>query len=133
PVPWSDVDLKRGMLTFRKSKNGETRAVPLTGYALDMLTQHAKIRRLDTTLVFPERTGTRSMSIRETWEFAVQRAVIMNFRFHGLRHSAASCLAVGGASLAEIVEVLGHKTLQMTKRYTHLTELHTRGAVERMH
>ena len=129
---WSDVDLKRGMLTFRKTKNDETRAVPLTGYGLDVLTQHAKIRRLDTALVFPERTGTRPMSIREAWKFAVQRAGITNFRFHDLRHSAASYLAMGGASLAEIAEVLGHKTLQMTKRYTHLTESHTRGVVERM-
>jgi integrase len=129
---WLDVDLKRGMLTFRKTKNGETRAVPLTGYALEVLTQHAKIRRLDTALVFPERTGTRPMSIREAWKFAVKRAGITNFRFHDLRHSAASYLAMGGASLAEIAEVLGHKTLQMTKRYTHLTESHTRGVVERM-
>src|SRR5262245_39071439 len=129
---WSDVDLKRGMLTFRKTKNGETRAVPLTGYALEVLAHHTKIRRPDTTLVFPERTGTRPMSIREAWKFAIQRAGITNFRFHDLRHSAASYLAMGGASLTEIAEVLGHKTLQMTKRYTHLTESHTRGVVERM-
>src|SRR5215831_984384 len=129
---WSDVDLKRGMLTFRKTKNGETRAVPLTGYALDVLAHHTKLCRLDTTLVFPERTGTRPMSIREAWKFTVQRAGITNFRFHDLRHSAASYLAMGGASLAEIAEVLGHKTLQMTKRYAHLHETHTRNVVQRM-
>ena len=129
---WADVDLKRGMLTFRKTKNDETRAVPLTGYALNVLAHHTKTRRLDTTLVFPDRTGTRPMSIREAFEYAVKRAGITNFRFHDLRHSAASYLAMGGASLAEIAEVLGHKTLQMTKRYTHLTESHTRGVVERM-
>src|SRR5215510_12290157 len=129
---WSDVDLRRGMLTFHKTKNNETRAVPLTGYTLEVLAHHTKIRRLDITLVFPEKTGTRPMSIREAWKFAVQRAGITNFRFHDLRHSAASYLAMGGASLAEIAEVLGHKTLQMTKRYTHLTESHTRGVVERM-
>ena len=121
---WSDVDLTREMLTFRKTKNGETRAVPLTGYALDVLSQRAQSRRRDTTLVFPNSTGTRPMSIREAFEYAVQRAGVMNFRFHDLRHSAASYLAMGGASLAEIAEVLGHKTLQMTKRYTHLTESH---------
>ena len=99
---WSDVDLKRGMLTFRKTKNGETRAVPLTGYALEVLAHHTKIRRLDTPLVFPNRTGTQPMSIREAWKFAVQRAGVTNFRFHDLRHSAASYLAMGGASLAEI-------------------------------
>ena len=129
---WADVDVKRGMLTFRKTKNGETRTVPLTGYALDVLAHHTTIHRLDTTLVFPDRTGTRPMSIREAWEYAVKRAGLQDFRFHDLRHSAASYLAMGGASLAEIAEVLGHKTLQMTKRYTHLTESHTRGVVERM-
>ncbi len=40
---WSDVDLKRDVLTFRETKNGETRAVPLTGYDLDVLTQYAKV------------------------------------------------------------------------------------------
>jgi len=129
---WSDVDLKRGMLTFRETKNGETRSVPLTGYALVVLSHHAKIRRLDTTLLFPNDTGLKPMSIREAWKFAVQRAGIVNFRFHDLRHSAASYLAMNGASLAEIAEVLGQKTLQMTKRYIHLTESHTRNIVQKM-
>jgi integrase len=129
---WGDVDLKRGLLTFRETKNGDTRAVPLTGYALDVLSTHAKIRRLNTTLVFPNDTGTQPASIREAWEYAVRRAGIANFRFHDLRHSAASYLAMNGASLAEIAEVLGHKTLAMVKRYAHLSEAHTRGVVERM-
>src|SRR5205807_3794219 len=60
---WRDVDLKRGMLTFRETKNGETHSVPLTGYALDVFTKHAKVRRLDTTLVFPNDTGTQPASI----------------------------------------------------------------------
>ena len=129
---WSDVDLKRGMLTFRETKNGETRAVPITGYALDILIQHAKVRRLDTPLVFPDSTGTRPFGIRDAFENAVQRADIANFHFHDLRHCAASALAMSGASLAEIAEVLGHKTLAMVKRYAHLSEAHTAGVVARM-
>jgi site-specific recombinase XerD len=39
---------------------------------------------------------------------------------------------MSGASLAEIAEVLGHKTLQMVKRYSHLSEQHTAGVVEKM-
>ena len=66
------------------------------------------------------------------WGNAVERAGIANFRFHDLRHSAASYLAMNGASLAEIAEVLGHKTLAMVKRYAHLSEAHTRSIVERM-
>src|SRR4030095_105520 len=57
---------------------------------------------------------------------------VYNFRFHDLRHSAASYLAMNGASLAEIAEVLGHKTLAMVKRYAHLSEAHTAGIVARM-
>ena len=128
----SDVNLKRGMLTFRDTKNGEPRSVPLTGYAFDVLTTHAKVRRLDTTLVFPNGTGTKPASIREAWEHAVKRAEITNFRFHDLRHTAASYLAMNGASLLEIAELLGHKTLAMVKRYAHLSEAHTKSVVERM-
>jgi len=96
---WSDVDMKRGTLTFHQTKNGERRAVPLTGYALDVLTQHAKVRRLDTPLVFPDSTGTRPVGVREAFEWAVKRAEIANFRFHDCRHSAASYLAMNGAAI----------------------------------
>jgi len=68
----------------------------------------------------------------EAWRYARQKAGIKNFRFHDLRHSAASYLAMNGASLAEIAEVLGHKTLAMVKRYAHLSEQHTARVVERM-
>ena len=60
------------------------------------------------------------------------KAEIEDFRFHDLRHSAASYLAMNGASLAEIADVLGHKTLQMVKRYAHLSDQHTAGVVESM-
>ena len=129
---WTDVDLKRGMLTFRETKNGETRSVPLTGGGFDALTQHAKVRRLNTPLVFPDRTGTRPLGIRGAFDNAVKRSGIADFHFHDLRHTFASYLAMNGASLLEIAEVLGHKTLAMVKRYAHLSEAHTRGVVERM-
>ena len=65
------------------------------------------------------------MDLRTPWESAVKKAELQDFHFHDLRHSAASYLAMNGASLAEIAEVLGHKTLQMVKRYAHLSEGHT--------
>jgi integrase len=129
---WPDVDLKRGTLTFHDTKNGERRAVPLTGQALTLMQQHARVRRLDTSLVFPNAVGKQFYRFREAFENAVERAGIKDFRFHDLRHTAASYLAMSGASLAEIAEVLGHKTLAMVKRYAHLSEAHTRGVVERM-
>ena len=125
------MDLKRGTVPFHHTKNGERRALQLTGHALALMRQHAQVRRLDTALVFPS-TSTKRRRIRDAWEYAIERANIADFRFHDLRHTFASYLAMNGASLLEIAEALGHKSLAMVKRYAHLTEAHTRGVVERM-
>ena len=94
--------------------------------------QHAKVRRLDTDLVFPRADGQAPLDIRSAWETALKHANLHDFRFHDLRHSAASYLAMSGASLAEIAEVLGHKTLAMVQRYAHLSGQHTARVVARM-
>src|SRR5262249_55585962 len=112
---WPDVDLRRGTLTFQMTKNGERRSVPLTGHALDLMREHARVRRIDTTLVFPNETGNKPLHIRDAFENAVKRAGIAQFRFHDLRHSCASYLAMQGAQLLDIATVLGHKSLQTTK------------------
>jgi integrase len=82
--------------------------------------------------VFSDSTGTRPVGIREAFEWAVKCAEIANFKFHDLRLTFASYLAMNGATLAEIAEVLGHKMLAMVKRYAHLSEAHTRNVVQRM-
>jgi len=83
-------------------------------------------------LVFPGPTGKKPLGIHDAWKNAVKRAEIADFRFHDLRHTFASYLAVNGASLLEIAELLGHKNLNMVKRYAHLSEAHTAGVVARM-
>ena len=92
----------------------------------------SKVRRLDTDLVFPRPDGQKPAYIETAWREALRAAEIDDFRFHDLRHSAASYLAMNGATLAEIASVLGHKTLQMVKRYSHLSDAHVRGVVTRM-
>jgi integrase len=82
--------------------------------------------------VFPSKNFKDPIDIRTPWETAIKRAKVSDFRFHDLRHSAASYLAMNGASLAEIAEILGHKTLQMVKRYSHLSESHTSKVVAAM-
>ena len=121
---WRDVDLKAGFAILHDTKNGERRRVPITGHALIVFRNHSKVRSLDSDHVF--------VDVRRAWLTAVKRAGIEDFRFHDLRHSAASYLAMNGASPGEIAEVLGHKTLQMVKRYAHLSESHTRSVVESM-
>lgn len=132
-LEWNDVDLTRGWLTLRDTKNKERHGVPLAGKALALLQEHARLRRrLDTPLLWPGKNPQQPIDLRKPWESALQRAGIEDFTFHDLRHSAASYLVMNGASLNEIAEVLGHKTLKMVKRYAHLSEAHTAGVVAAM-
>jgi integrase len=131
-LSWQNVDLNRGVIILHETKNNERRVLPITGHALELMKEHAKIKHMKTDLVFPAHNLKKPMDIRTPWETALKKAGITNFRFHDLRHSAASYLAMNGASLAEIAEVLGHKTLAMVKRYAHLSEAHTAKVVARM-
>ena len=129
---WPDVDLNSGRIVLHETKNGERRVVPLLGRARELLRELSKVRRLDTDLLFPGRNPKKPVFIRTPWLEAVKAAGIEDLKFHDLRHSAASYMLMSGASLGEIAELLGHKTLQMVKRYSHLSESHAAGVVARM-
>ncbi|KXW58919.1 putative prophage phiRv2 integrase [Ferrovum myxofaciens] len=136
-LTWDVVDLSKGRAILHETKNGERRAVALAGHALELLKELGKVRRIDSKYLFPAKGITpqkpqKPMDLRAPWESALKKAEIHDFKFHDLRHSAASYLAMNGASLAEIAEVLGHKTLQMVKRYSHLSEGHTARVVASM-
>ena len=132
-LQWKDVSLKNGAIILHDTKNGERRRVPLTGKALQQLVELSNVRNIKTKLLFPSaKNPEKPIDLRKPWLKALEVANIEDFRFHDLRHSAASYLAMNGASLAEIAEVLGHKTLQMVKRYAHLSEAHTASVVASM-
>jgi len=132
-LKWQDVNLKDRYLILHETKNGERRRVPLAGLALEQLREHSKIRRLDTNLLFPGKANLdKPIDLYRPWQTALKRAEITDFKWHDLRHCTASYLAMNGASLAEIAEVLGHKTLQMVKRYAHLSDGHVSSVVESM-
>ncbi len=136
-LTWSDIDFSNRRIILEETKNGERRAAALTGKAFELLDElrKSKVRRIDTNLLFPSDrplNRNRPTIIRAAFELAVKKAGIENFHFHDLRHSAASYLAMNGATLAEIAAVLGHKTLAMVKRYAHLSDTHVSSVVESM-
>ena len=106
--------------------------MPLVGHACDLLKALKRVRQPDTSYVFPSQDGARHAQVRMSWYAALERAQVEDFRFHDLRHCAASYLAMGGASLLDISTILGHKTLAMVQRYSHLSDEHTRVVVEKM-
>jgi len=115
---WCDVDLDRQTAYVTTTKNGRPKVLPLTNSVVGEL---QKFTQKDNLLVFnSEITADSPFCFYKQWKKALLSADIENFRFHDLRHTTASYLAQNGASLIEIADVLGHKQIQMTKRYSHL-------------
>lgn len=132
-LQWRDVDLKNGVIILHETKNGERRRVALAGLALELLQNYAENKQPDSLLLFPSKINpTKPIDLRKPFETALKVAEIENFHWHDLRHCTASYLAMNGASLAEIAEVLGHKTLSMVKRYSHLSDSHVSNVVANM-
>ena len=121
-LEWAQVDLKRRWATFpthqerrRAWRAVNDRRVRLAGGS----------RRALPPTVFP-------VDITKAWHTAVDRAGIVNFRFHDLRHRCASALVQNGANLAEVATLLGHKGLAMTLRYSHVGNAGTSRLVDRV-
>jgi integrase len=125
---WRDVDLHAGTVTFVRTKNTSDRTVVLVQPVLSLLrarVQGQVIPHPD-TYVFPAPCGTRPVDIRSAWNVAVCKARVDNFTFHDLRHTTASYLRMNGHSLADIAEILGHRSLAVTRRYAHLDDSYQR-------
>lgn len=126
------VDLKRQSIVLEHTKNGERRSCHISERITRMLADYLHNERIVDGYIFPAIGRRRPVNIDYEFRAAVKAAGIKDFRFHDLRHSAASELAMNGATLMEIAEFLGHKTLSMVKRYSHLLKEHSASVVDRM-
>jgi integrase len=117
-LKFSDVDFDRKTAYVQTSKNGQPRVLPLT---VEVITELTKFKSQSPQLIFnSEIKPNKPMCFAKQWKKAVDRAEIINFRYHDLRHTCASILAQSGASLLQIADVLGHRQIEVTKRYSHL-------------
>ena len=122
---WADVDMKARMLTFRRTKNGDARTVPLTDTLRDAL--QGIPRSLDAEAqVFPERDPN---VLSRSFARLAQRLGLKDLHFHDLRHDAASTLTMAGVPQRTVMAVLGHRDPRMTMRYQHLTPEHLKDAM----
>jgi integrase len=124
---WGQIDFERQVITLHKTKNGETRAIALVGEALTLLLARREVHNFKDDRIFPPTVRakkTKYLDLRVHWEAALKSAAISDFHWHDLRHTAASYLAMSGVSLVEIAKILGHRTLQMVARYSHLSDGH---------
>lgn len=127
---WRDVDLERAVAHIGKTKNGDPKALPLVPAVVEQL---QRFKGAPGALVFPSRLNAeKPMVFDQRWREALKLAGIRHYRWHDNRHSAASMLAMNGASLLEIADLLGHRQISMTHRYAHLATKHRAALVHRV-
>jgi integrase len=128
---WRDVDLAHGNLTVH-GKTGR-RHIPANASAREALLLLQKISG-DDEFVCPDRNATKDAArdFRQWFEEAVKKTGITNFHFHDLRHTFASRLIMEGVDIRTVQELLGHKDIKTTMKYSHLADDHKKAAVEKM-
>jgi site-specific recombinase XerD len=129
---WPNIDFEHHVLTVPRSKHGETRYVTLNSAAQAVL-EFLRTKAKDKEHVFLSMRNQEPLTGNRHWfEDAVKKAGVQNFTWHCLRHTFGSRLAARGIDLRKIQELMGHKTLAVTVRYTHLSQPDLLAAVEQL-
>jgi len=129
-LKWSDINLKTRMIIIRKSKNNEMRMIPINNTLYSTLIEIGP--QLDNDYVFADDSGKPFVTIKTGFKAALRRAGIKDFRFHDLRHTFASRLVMSGVDIRTVQQLMGHKDIRMTMRYSHLSNAHLREAIKKL-
>ncbi len=123
---WCDLDFRAGAVSFRHTKNGDRRVVPLTDTLRDTL--RGLPRPLDPEAkIFPD---VRPEALSVAFGRLTKALGLKDFRFHDLRHDAASTLTMAGVPQRTVMEILGHRDPRMTLRHQHLAPGHLKDAMK---
>jgi integrase/recombinase XerD len=117
----SAIDLARREIRLDQTKSGAPRRVPLTDTAVGTIKALlGQPGRPTTPYLFAKADGSRYAQMQEGFNAACRRAKIAGMRWHDLRHTFASWFVQSGGDLYHLSRILGHSTVQMTARYSHL-------------
>jgi integrase len=126
-LTWGDVDFHRGIITLKDTKSGRNRAAYMTSEVRKTLLARGKGKPND--MVFPGRGGVKRSWVSNAFERAVKELGFnddvndsrQKVVFHTLRHTFASWMVEQGTDLYSVKELMGHSTISMTERYSHLS------------
>jgi integrase len=124
-LTWADLDWTVGVLTIHETKAGERRRIPMNSVVQQRL-MDLKGDAMRTDRLFPH----DHRYLRRVFGKAVDRAGLAPFRFHDLRHTFASRLAMNGANDRTLMALGGWKSPRMLDRYAHLSPAHLWQAIE---
>ena len=129
---WSQVHLERKTIDLTKTKNGSARTVHLNSDAVEAIESLRRSKRPGSDPVFPREGNKSSFDTRSWFHPSMEDAGISGYVWHCNRHTFCSWLAMAGASIKEIQEAAGHKSITMSARYSHLSPEHKLSVVERI-
>lgn len=132
-LSWDRVDGERGLITLRAldTKTRKPRRVPMTADLLAAFRELYKVRYLGQARVFL-RNGQPISDIRTAFANAKERAGITDFRFHDLRHCAATALRRAGVDTTTAMTIIGHRSEKMWRRYNTIEEHDLKAAAAKM-
>lgn len=125
-LKWNDIDFDNHFIYIKETKTGMTRKIPMSPLAEKTL---KNIERKCEFVFKSPRTKSGLKHIRTAWYNTCERAGIEDFRFHDLRHTAATWMVAAGIDLVTVKEILGHTNIKTTMRYAHPTPGNKRRAV----
>lgn len=133
---WRAVDLQRKTLVVEaaSAKSGESRFIPLNtelAAVLERWLAQAGAPKAN-DFVFPGANGGKLTNCQTSWDNVRTAAGLVDFRLHDLRHTFASWLVQEGVGLDRVQKLMGHSTMEMTLRYSHLRDADLRDAVEKL-
>jgi integrase len=129
-LTWGDIDLFQGTALLRDTKSNKNRPLFLTDEVKNMLARRRPADAKPTMLVFPDRNGNKVVQISDSFNRAIDKLGLNQditdrrdkVTFHSLRHTYASQLVQAGVDIYHVKELLGHSTITLTERYSHLSD-----------
>jgi integrase len=132
-MEWSWIDQQNRMINIppTATKTGKGRHVPISD-DMQLVLEEARKRKVKRCSYIFHLSGKArpGWTITTRWRSAAAKAGLKGLRFHDLRHTAASWLVMGGEDLHTVATILGHSSLDMTRRYAHLAPGHLRKAIK---
>lgn len=131
-LTWADIDLEARRVSLKRTKNRSARHVPLNSVALAAFKAIAAKNGQRGNVFGPADGSHPVLAHRAWWEAVVAKAGLDDFHWHDCRHHFASKAVMAGVDLRTLQQLLGHRTLQMVVRYSHLSQSHELAAVEKL-
>ena len=131
-LKWENVDLERESITIIQSKTLRRKTIAINQQAREALNWLQENRYGELLFMWPWGDPIGKVTVYDAFKKACCASKIDDFRFHDLRHTFASHLVMAGVDLVTVKELLGHKTINMTNRYTHLAQEHKAQAVAKL-